>query len=93
MTVNLTTAEAHSVNQSSKCEVSRLLWSVGKICDAGCTVTFDSKGATVKHSATGKDLCSFERRGGLYLASLPLSKPSKPSTPAGEGQQGFTRRG
>ena len=93
MTLNLTTTAGHPIQSKFQvCNVSRPLWSVGKICDAGCTVTFDSKGATVKHSATGKDLCSFERRGGLYLANLPLSKPSKPSTPAGDGQQGFTRR-
>ena len=76
MTFNLTTTAEHPIQSKFQvCNVSRPLWAVGKICDAGCAVTFDSKGATVKHFVTGKDVCSFERRGGLYLASLPLSKP------------------
>ena len=50
------------------------MWSVGKICDNGCSVTFDAKGATVK-SKEGKDVCTFERRNGLYVATLGLQRP------------------
>ena len=56
------------------CNVSRPLWSVGKICDKGCSVTFDAKGASVK-TATGAEVCTFERRNGLYVASLTLKSP------------------
>ena len=93
MTLNLTTTEGHPIQSKFQvCDVSRPLWSVGKICDAGCAVTFNSKGATVKHAATGKDVCTFERRRGLYVASLPLSKPTPPKGPRGQGEQGFRRQ-
>ena len=93
MTLNLKTTEGHPIQSKFQvCEVSRPLWSVGKICDAGCTVSFDSKGATVKHTATGKNICLFERRRGLYVASLPLSRPKPPTNPEGARRQGFTRQ-
>ena len=80
MLLNLTTTEGHKIQSKFQvCDVSRPLWSVGKICDAGCAVTFTSKGAVVKHAATGKDMCSFERRRGLYVASLLLSRPNSPT--------------
>ena len=92
MTLNLTTTEGHAIKSKFQvCEVSRPLWSVGKICDAGCTVTFNNKGASIKHTATGKQLCLFERRRGLYVASLPLSKPGTPTSLNGSGQV-FKRR-
>ena len=92
MTLNLTTSEGHAVKSKFQvCEVSKPFWSVGKICDAGCTVTFTNKGASIKHTATGKQLCSFERRRGLYVASLPLSKPNGPISPCDVGQ-GFRRQ-
>ena len=65
------------------CTTSRPLWSVGRICDNGNTVTFDAKGASVKHAASGKELCYFHRRNGLYVSTLDLVKP--------EG--GFIRQG
>ena len=87
MTLNLTTTEGHAIkSRFPVCEVSRPLWSVGKIYDAGCTVTFTNKGASIKHTATGKQLCLFERRRGLYVASLPLSKPTAPTSLKGSGQ-------
>ena len=77
MILNLTTTEGHPIKSKFQvCQVSRPLWSVSKVCDVGCTVTFDSKGAIVKHTASGKDLCLFERQRGLSVASLPLARPS-----------------
>ena len=64
--------------------ISRPLWSVGKICDSGCTVTFDAKGASIRHTAGNKELGYFHRSaGGLYEGELDLMKP--------EG--GFIRQG
>ena len=83
MKLDLTTTEGHPIQSVFQvCEVSRPLWSVSKICDAGCTVTFDHQGAVVKHTASGKDLCRFERKRGLYVASLPLRKPQSSSSSA-----------
>ena len=93
MTLSLLTTEGHPVQSVFQaCEVSRPLWSVSKICDSGCSVTFDDKGAVVKHKATGKELCVFERKRGLYTASLPLGNPAsrKVTPPSGKG---FTRQG
>ena len=90
MIPNLTTTEGHPVKSKFQvCEVSRPLWSVGKICGAGCTVIFDSKGATIKHAAIGKNLCLFEPRRGLYTANLNSAQPANvPAT----GQTGFRRQ-
>ena len=61
--------------------VTRPLMSVGKICDEGHSVTFDSVNAIVKAS-DGSELCKFVRSsGGLYVAKLKLRSPS-----------GFTRQ-
>ena len=81
--LNLTTTEGHPIKSKFQvCQVSRPLWSVSKICDAGCSVTFDDKGATVTHTASGKNLCSFERKRGLYTTSLPLNRPGKRLPPS-----------
>jgi len=57
------------------CRTTRPLWSVGRICDSGCSVTFDSKGAAVKHLKSGRELCSFQRTQGLYVGTLQLGTP------------------
>ena len=57
------------------CNTTRPLWSVGRICDAGCTVTFDAKGAVVKHAQSGQELCTFERSQGLYVGQVDLKAP------------------
>ena len=50
--------------------------SVGKICDEGHNVTFDSVMAVVR-SKDGSELCRFERNsGGLYVARLKLRSPA-----------------
>ena len=67
------------------CETSRPLWSVGKICDNGCTVVFDAAKAEVIRKSDGRSLCTFQRSGGLYVANLNLTNPKRPSS--------FTRQG
>ena len=56
-------------------QISKPLWSVGKICDAGYTVTFDKGAAVVTHAATGKK-AEFKRNNGPYVAELQLRNPS-----------------
>jgi hypothetical protein len=65
-------------------DVSRPLYSVGKICDSGAEVTFTSALALVKDKK-GKVLARFKREGGLYLADLEVTDQG--------GQPGFTRQG
>ena len=55
--------------------LSRPLWSVSKLCDAGCTVTFDSKKAVVVHQASGGQMTEFPRRGALYACDMLLRNP------------------
>ncbi len=63
--------------------VTRPLWSVGRICDEGFEVKLKKTYAVVLTS-TGKEVCRFERRGGLYIARLDLKSPNF---------QGFVRQG
>ena len=81
-------------------DVSRALYSVAKICDAGCEAHFTSKEAVI--SKDGKDLFRFERsNGGLYSKRMtvrsPAAKGASTSTAEASKPQpeapGFTRRG
>lgn len=64
--LNLLTTDVHPITSTFQVyEVSRPLWLVSKICDAGCRIVYDNKGATVQHVSTGKDLCKFGRQRGL----------------------------
>ena len=54
-------------------EVTRPLWSVGKICDQGFDAHFTAKKATI--SKDGKEVLTFERRSGLYLGMIRLRNP------------------
>ncbi len=56
-------------------EVSRPLYSVSKMCDAGAKVTIDAREALVHKG--GRLLARFERQGGLYLADFTV-KPRDP---------------
>ena len=70
---------AGNVPISSTFQVSRISrppWSVGKVCDAGYEVTFKKDGATIKHTASGKSVGSFERKQGLYVGQMKLRNPS-----------------
>ena len=56
-------------------EINRPLMSVSKICDAGITCTFTSKGADVLNSK-GVAVCRFEGQGGLYVLKMKLKPPA-----------------
>ena len=64
--------EIHSKFQVA--DVTRALWSVALICDSGLKVDFATDHAVIKDKS-GKELCVFERRGGLYVAQMKLKKP------------------
>ena len=78
MCLKLDAANGTHLNSTFQvCDTTRPLWSVGRICDSGCSVTFDSKGAVVRHKETGKELCQFQRAGGLYIAvPVKLVRPT-----------------
>ena len=67
-------------------EVTRPLWSVGKICDQGFEARFTSKKAIILDSH-GKEVLSFERKNGLYLAMIQVKNPKyKPKNAEGFGR-------
>jgi hypothetical protein len=55
-------------------DVTRALWSVGLICDSGLQVTFAAMSASILDKS-GRELCHFERRHGLYIATVKLENP------------------
>ena len=61
--------------------VTRPLMSVGRVCDAGMVCTCYKNHASVL-APDGKEVCRFERRGGLYVASLTLKQPEGFGGPA-----------
>ena len=65
-------------------DVTRPLWSVGRICDEGFRITFDDKKAEVLDKK-GRVVCTFDRQGGLYLSKLKLRNPNF--------KKGFRRQG
>jgi hypothetical protein len=75
-------------------EVSRMLYSVSQLCDAGCAVEFDSGEGRV--SKGGKLLAKFPRKGGLYVMTTVLKGPTahqskRPEAPKVDAH--FTRQG
>ncbi len=73
-------------------DVTRALWSVGVICDSGLKVLFDADHATV-HDRKGVELCRFERRQGLYIATVKLKNPAFKQPDATPSKSGFQRPG
>ena len=57
-------------------KISKPLWSVGKLCDAGFKVEFGKSAAIVTHEKSGKKIGEFARHQGLYIGSLQLKNPS-----------------
>ena len=60
-------------------DITRPLMSVSKICDQGLQCLFMAGKAVVRNAA-GEDVCKFQRRGGLYVATMTLKKPIEPGT-------------
>ena len=60
------------------CDVAKPLWSVGRICDNGYTVTFSAQGAVIRSEKSGQELVNVPRKNGLYIANLQLHKPDAP---------------
>ena len=56
-------------------KISKPLWSVGKLCDAGFKVEFGKDAAIVTHEASGNTIGQFKRSQGLYIGSLQLKNP------------------
>jgi len=70
-------------------DVNRPLMSIGKICDAGHRVCFESDKAEVISKRTGKVVMTFVRKnGGLYTADLILRTPKKPAKSKDFGRHG-----
>ena len=61
--------------------VTRPLMSVGRVCDQGMVCTFYDTHATVV-AKDGREVCRFDRRGGLYVAQLTLKQPEGFTGPA-----------
>ena len=62
-------------------KISRPLWSVGKLCDAGYTVQFHKDHAEIKQVATGKVVGTCKRQQGLYIGAFQLRNPASKATP------------
>ena len=61
--------------------VTRPLMSVGRICDEGHNVMFDSVMAVVR-TKEGEEICRCQRNnGGLYIAKMKLGSPSPAGFP------------
>ena len=62
-------------------EITRPLMSVSKICELGHKCIFDDEKAEVI-TKNGKVLCTFKRKGGLYVAEMTLKAPEGFQRPA-----------
>ena len=62
-------------------EITRPLMSVSKICELGHKCVFDENKADVI-AKDGTVLCSFQRKGGLYVAQMRLKSPEGFQRPA-----------
>ena len=72
--------------------VSRPLWSVGKLCDAGYRVVLDKNEATVVHKASNQPVTAFKRRNALYECDMKLRNPKAPQTGGDQGAAKGVRR-
>ncbi len=72
-------------------EVSRMLYSVSQLCDAGCDVSFNRLEGTAKKN--GKVVAKFPRKGGLYVMTTTLKAPSAHhSATKANPEKGFARQ-
>jgi hypothetical protein len=88
--------EYENSKMSSKFQVgsvSRPLWSVGKLCDAGYKVVFDKDDATVIHKASNVPVTTFKRRNALYECDMKLRNPRARTAAGAQGPStGFRRQ-
>ena len=70
MTLELQSGNAAISSKFQVAQISRPLWSVGKICDAGYRVVFESGQGTIHHIKSGKEVGVFSRTGGLYVEDM-----------------------
>ena len=61
-------------------KISKPLWSVGELCDAGFKVEFDKSAAMITQISTGKHVGKFSRSKGLYIGEMELKNPAAPSS-------------
>ena len=72
MAVSLKTAGGEDITTTFQVsDVTRPLWSVARICDAGYDIAFSSTGAKIV-TKKGKEVCTFNRVGNLYKIKLDL---------------------
>ena len=57
-------------------EITKPLWSVSKICQAGYKITFDSQGAVIYHVDSGAAVGKFAFKNGLYVGDMKLKNPA-----------------
>ena len=57
-------------------DITKPLWSVSKICQAGYTVMFDKAHAIIYHVETGERVGVFPLRNGLYVGTMKLKNPT-----------------
>ena len=62
-------------------EITRPLMSVSRICDQGLSCLFTDTEARICDK-DGKTVCTFERRGGLYVTTMKLKRPDANPTPS-----------
>ena len=67
-------------------DVTRALYSVSKMCDEGCVVTFTATEGVV--TKDGKVVAKFVREGGLYVAEMQIMGRADDTKPSP-----FTRQG
>jgi hypothetical protein len=78
--LNLVTSDASGNGHAVKADfqiadVTRPLWSVGLICDSGLDVRFRAESASILNKE-GVEICHFERKHGLYIATVQLENPA-----------------
>ena len=67
--------QGHNVRTTVQvADVTRALWSVGVLCDAGLDPRFTRDHAKIFDSR-GVELCHFNRKNGLYVAKIKLRNP------------------
>ena len=76
MTLELQSGDAAISSKFQVAKISKPLWSVAKICDAGYKVVFDAGKGTIYHKQSGNQVGVFERKGGLYVSDMKLRNPS-----------------